>query len=106
MGGHYVLTDRFQASKAVLACLAVGKTVVQGANVSDIERRSNAQLDRIEQKLDDRLEKFEKTLYGNGKPGLCEKVTRLEDTIRVTQWFVGIGATLVAGIVGFFDLKK
>ena len=64
------------------------------------------QLDRIEKLLTEDMANVKKTLYGNGKPGLCEKVTRLEDTIKVTQWFVGIGVSVIAVIVGFFDIRK
>lgn len=58
-------------------------------------------LDRIEAKLDAALEilnRHERVLYGNGKPGLVIEVDRLREATKrnrnlIMLYFTGIGAT-------------
>jgi hypothetical protein len=41
---------------------------------------------------------IKKTLYGNGKPGICEVVTRHDQTMKTVLWIVGVGVP-AAGVV-------
>lgn len=68
------------------------------------------QLDRIEKKIDDRLDKIEKVVYGNGHAGLCERMTIMEtehkDDRRTSNTVLAWVSVGIASVGGLFEFLK
>jgi hypothetical protein len=49
------------------------------------------------------LADVKKTIYGNGKPGLCEIVTKLDTKINTTSWAFSIAISALAVIIAIAE---
>jgi ribosomal protein L19 len=42
------------------------------------------------------VESLEKVIYGNGKPGLCDRVSVIETSLTSVKWFGGVVIALLS----------
>ena len=54
----------------------------------------------------DCLDSVKKTVYGNGKPGLCDRMITLETIVKVISWVVGIGVPSLGVLVSWIVFFK
>jgi len=45
-------------------------------------------------------------VFGNGKPGLCDRMTIMETTVKVLAWVVGAGLPTMGLVVGWIFYKR
>lgn len=64
----------------------------------------NARVEERTKSIDSRMERIDHSLYGNGQPGIMQRVDKLESlasiTLGVFTWFLAPGAVL-SGILYF-----
>ena len=81
----------------------------------EMQRKDDSRIDRIEKLVEEihqrqievtipGLEGMKKTLYGNGKPGLCETVTKLDTKITMTAWVLGLAISIIGASIAFLEL--
>lgn len=51
------------------------------------EQRTYPPSDEMLRVVYDRTERFEHALFGNGQPGLLDRVSRIETQASITRWF-------------------
>ena len=58
--------------------------------------------------MEDRVERLENEIYGNGRAGLKEEVTKLRQALRIATWVAGvIGALMLADFsTRFFGISS
>jgi hypothetical protein len=49
------------------------------------------------------IEEMKNTVYGNGKPGLCDAVSRMDTKINMTAWIFGIAISCLGVLVAILE---
>ena len=88
------------ASETAKEILEGGHFCVQSERISRIEGKVDLILDN-QQKISDKLDKHLTKLYEKSNKHDTD-ITELKSTVKLTQWLIGIGATLV----GIFTVKR
>jgi hypothetical protein len=105
----------FSASSTHKICFEKGKTLMSEKehdceNFRKLQESKDAliqqKLETMQQWVKADIREHHNTLYGNGKDGLCERVTRIEENRKATHKIYAAIATGLGIAIGWLGLGK